>query len=363
VPAVWLVAGGYAFALLGTAVRLLRCAPVRDLGPLALMQLTQATWFSVPVLVKHWGLAGSVGSLVQVYTAYGFIWVAAAHAVQYLWVTTYYATVASGPESRPRYLLKTMLAGATVWFIPGMLFAPGYLGRLPNDAGLALMVAAVVNLHHFVLDGAIWKLRDGRVARLLVRPPAPEPLPVRPRRALWGIATPLWVVGGFALCTAALDIWESHRQVPRALERRDAQALEEAVRRLAWIGRDSATLHVQLAGLHAGQGEPARARRELQRSLALQPTAGAWVALAKLAEQEGRREEALAAYQSALVLEPRQLTSLYRGGVLLLELGRPEQAQELLSRAAERAPNNRLVQLRLERARTELESRAAAGRE
>jgi tetratricopeptide (TPR) repeat protein len=87
------------------------------------------------------------------------------------------------------------------------------------------------------------------------------------------------------------------------------------------------------------------------------------VALAKLAEQEGRREEALAAYQSALVLEPRQLTSLYRGGVLLLELGRPEQAQELLSRAAERAPNNRLVQLRLERARTELESRAAAGRE
>ena len=34
---------------------------------------------------------------------------------------------------------------------------------------VVLLVASVVNLHHFVLDGAIWKLRDGRVARVLLR--------------------------------------------------------------------------------------------------------------------------------------------------------------------------------------------------
>jgi hypothetical protein len=36
--------------------------------------------------------------------------------------------------------------------------------------GLGLLTASIVNLHHFVLDGAIWTLRDGRVARMLLRP-------------------------------------------------------------------------------------------------------------------------------------------------------------------------------------------------
>ena len=31
-----------------------------------------------------------------------------------------------------------------------------------------LIVTAVVNIHHFVLDGALWKLRDRRIAALLV---------------------------------------------------------------------------------------------------------------------------------------------------------------------------------------------------
>ena len=45
---------------------------------------------------------------------------------------------------------------------------PVALGALPFDMGLGLLTAAVVNLHHFVLDGAIWKLRDGRIARVLL---------------------------------------------------------------------------------------------------------------------------------------------------------------------------------------------------
>jgi hypothetical protein len=41
------------------------------------------------------------------------------------------------------------------------------LSPVPFDTGLLLLVNAAVNLHHFVLDGAIWKLRDGTVARIL----------------------------------------------------------------------------------------------------------------------------------------------------------------------------------------------------
>ena len=31
-----------------------------------------------------------------------------------------------------------------------------------------LIFTALVNIHHFILDGAIWKLRDGRIATLLL---------------------------------------------------------------------------------------------------------------------------------------------------------------------------------------------------
>ena len=60
---------------------------------------------------------------------------------------------------------RVLLAGAAIWVLPALAFAPGALGRVPFEAGLGLLVAAAVNLHHFVLDGAIWKLRDPRVGR------------------------------------------------------------------------------------------------------------------------------------------------------------------------------------------------------
>jgi hypothetical protein len=31
-----------------------------------------------------------------------------------------------------------------------------------------LAFTALINIHHFLLDGAIWKLRDGRIAALLI---------------------------------------------------------------------------------------------------------------------------------------------------------------------------------------------------
>ncbi len=30
-----------------------------------------------------------------------------------------------------------------------------------------LIVTAVVNIHHFILDGVVWKLRDPRVSKVL----------------------------------------------------------------------------------------------------------------------------------------------------------------------------------------------------
>ena len=164
------VALAYLACLVAAGVLLLRAGSLRAIAPSAVLALTQALWFSVPVIVKHWNPFGVSAALAGVYTAYGFLWIAAFHALQYLWITTYYAT--AGPMPRPgrlRYLGKVALAGFAIWTLPALMFAPGLLGRLPYESGLGLIVAAVVNLHHFVLDGAIWKLRDGRVANVLLR--------------------------------------------------------------------------------------------------------------------------------------------------------------------------------------------------
>ena len=53
----------------------------------------QGLWFSLPVLSRATGVldglapfAGEAG-----FSEYAFLWVAIGHAVQYLWVTSYYA--------------------------------------------------------------------------------------------------------------------------------------------------------------------------------------------------------------------------------------------------------------------------------
>ena len=85
----------------------------------------------------------------------------------------------------PAYLAKTAAAGFAIWTVLALVFAPGILGSLPHEAGLAVLIAAVVNLHHFVLDGVVWKLRDSHVARVLLREvkqPTSSAGPTRRRR-------------------------------------------------------------------------------------------------------------------------------------------------------------------------------------
>jgi hypothetical protein len=55
-----------------------------------------------------------------------------------------------------------------VWVVPVVLFAPEALGTFSFDAGLAMLVGSAANIHHFILDGVIWKLRSRPVARVLL---------------------------------------------------------------------------------------------------------------------------------------------------------------------------------------------------
>ena len=67
---------------------------------------------------------------------------------------------------RPFAYFAVLVAGGIALFVPG----PWLASRLFHSdfAASFLIFTALVNIHHFILDGAIWKLRDSRIAALLL---------------------------------------------------------------------------------------------------------------------------------------------------------------------------------------------------
>jgi hypothetical protein len=240
-------------AALGAAAwTLLRAgAAVRDLGSAAAVTATQSLWFTVPAL----GVATGVWSAQHL--AFAPIWISTAHAIQYLWVTCFYAGRASSPSRVGPFLVKAMLAGAALNLGPRLLFVPGLLGaHLPTTASVSILLFAVLNIHHFVLDGAIWKLRDGRVARALLRsePAATEPSQPAPAR---GLLRPLvWVLGLGCLLYMP---WAFYERSVATSPSEAPDRVETALRRLAWLGADLPEGWVQLAERHERARRPDRA--------------------------------------------------------------------------------------------------------
>ncbi len=148
----------------------------------------------------------------------------------------------------------------------------------------------------------------------------------------------------------------------RALAQGDLARARTAVERLAWIGRDGPTVHREIGRQLARLDQRDAARSAFEASLALHPTPATWHAIAALAESGEDWPGALEAYDQALALDPTDTLSLYRSGLAYLELGEPARAEELLTRAVELAPEERLLGLSLERARRARErAKPAAG--
>jgi tetratricopeptide (TPR) repeat protein len=140
-----------------------RTGPAAMLAPFTLV-VTQAAWFVVPALAQ-W-----LGGVQAPQTRYSSGVLAVMHSAQYLWITSYYARREAesslGGTWRPWAYAATLMAGGIALFVPGPWLA-SYLFRSDFTQSV-LIFTAVVNIHHFILDGAIWKLRDGRIAALLV---------------------------------------------------------------------------------------------------------------------------------------------------------------------------------------------------
>ena len=95
------------------------------------------------------------------------------HSAQYLWITQYFARREQGAAwAASRYWAAVVLGGLAL-FLPVPWLAS--YGAHVDFTASVLIVTAVVNLHHFMIDGVVWKLRDPRVSRDVHRP-APRSL-------------------------------------------------------------------------------------------------------------------------------------------------------------------------------------------
>ena len=337
----------YLFSVVGAIAILRRRAPARKLLPVGSLILCQALWFAVPSLLDV-TRAWSTRSL-----AFAAIWISAAHSMQYLWVTFHYAKRSVTGTRLREFLWKTMLAGNAAIIVPGILFAPMLLGSsLTWEEGLSTLIFAVVNLHHFMLDGAIWKLRDGRIARKLLRNGESQPrTPAIGPRSRWRRpSTALWAV--FAVCLAVEFGELARHQAQQWGAHRSAKAIFDA---LGWAGREHPIERVRFGRALLEQGDYAGARIEFERSLQSRPTVAAWGGIGRALAGERDFSAAAEAYEEGLAAHPNDTALLRSAAAARSKLGEYQRAIELLTRAVRIEPNNPLHRRMLERAQRNLE--------
>ena len=263
-----LVLAGYLATLGAALVLILRATTLRAAGPTLALLLTQVLWFSLPITVPLLGFASGLDPLEWSHRDYYFRWIAIGHASQYLWITAYYARRASGWSGYGSYLAKAAMAATAVWVLPVVVFAPGALGTFSFDAGLAMLVGSAANIHHFILDGVIWKLRSRPVARVLLEAQPADAAPIEPVAAHPWLRRAAWSALAVLLAIRVFWSWELQFAYPAALAREDFDAAERDLEpaRVVRLRRLVAPPRSRLGPLPARSRARARAVRAQRRA-------------------------------------------------------------------------------------------------
>lgn len=322
---------------------------LRSSAPAIGVLLTQFVWFVLPSAIKNWLPYGGPPIFGAGYDQYAFTWIVLGHAAQYLWITAYFARATGRVSSTASFYGRAVVCGCVLWALPLFLFAPGLLGRLPFDGGLASVTAAVVNLHHFLLDGVIWKLRRSRIGGVLLSPNRATADPGV--RAALPLARPLVAAGLVSLAVLFFGLAEEEFRLARRLNRGDIAGAESSLDRLAWIGRDSANTRAQLGARRMRDGDPKAAERQLEIGVKVFPTASGWVHLGEARSSQGKSRGSMEAYGEALVLEPGNVTAKLLLALAHADVGETSEAQALLNECDRRdadTPAMRSLRERLE---------------
>lgn len=344
-----IVLGAAFLALSGYGLRgLLRAVEWRKLIPCFTLFSSQFLWFLLPTamaVIKGWEIPQS---------RYSSGVLAVMHSAQYLWITSYYARREAGEERgrnwRPWAYFAVLIAGGIALFVPG----PWLASRVFHHDFTAsfLIFTALVNLHHFILDGAIWKLRDGRIAALLLNSK------VRLANAASGAGGRLaelleWLSGSapsarFVRVTAAalLLVWGTIDQARYYLALRSENARD--LERAAVLDSFDSPLQTRLGRREMQDGHPQQAEAAWRKAMQSNPAdpVPRQELLRYLLEQK-RFDEAYGLTESSLQYSPRDANLLVDRGLLALRAGHTDQAVESWKHAIAVDPSQLLAHLYL----------------
>jgi len=316
--------------------RLARSAGWRRLVPSLTLFSSQFLWFMLPAAISLFkGLA-----IPQNRYSSGVL--AVMHSAQYLWITSYYARREAAGEAvspvsgkgsrnwRPLAYFGVLVVGGIALFVPGPWLASRAFHQ--DFTASFLIFTALVNIHHFILDGAIWKLRDGRIASLLLN--SRERISSAATEAGGQLAAVRrWLVGNsggahFLRVSAAvlMLLWGTVDQARYylALHADDLRDLERA----AALNAFDSSLQMRLAHRAYEDGHPQQAEAAWRRAMQANPADPApRQALLQFLIDQNRYDEAYRLTEASLRYAPKDANLLVDAGFLALQRGRADQAR------------------------------------
>lgn len=265
--------------------------------PIVAIVGTQALWWSIPYAARHFdvfrGIVPFGGEIRSVF----FVWIAVAHAAQYLWITSYFARADRGWNGFGGYYGRILLAGSAIWMLPTLVFAPA---TDQFDWNFALLLAAAVNLHHFVLDGAIWKLRQTRIARVLVEDRSEVG---DDERAGGWIRRGVWAASALALLLSVASLADRHYVLPSSLEAGRLAAAARSLDRQAWFGSTDSIARLELGRRFEASGDLESASAQYELSARNMPRIEPYRRLLAIYERAGRQSDFGRACEAFFTLE------------------------------------------------------------
>lgn len=324
----------------------------RPLLPAVTLFSSQFLWFLLPAaisLLRHLDIPQS---------RYSNGVLAVMHSAQYLWITSYYArreatgegTEKMGSSWRPLAYFGILVVGGIALFIPG----PWLASRVFHHDFTAsfLIFASLVNIHHFILDGAIWKLRDGRIAALLLNSKG------RVEEAIANAGGSLankirWMAGATPTArrlqiTAAVLLlgWGSLDQVWHYLALRNDDV--NALRKAAALDSFDSQLQMRLARKEMENGDAQQAEVAWRRAMQSNPAdPGPQQALLKYLIDQKRLDEAFSLTETSLKRFPRDPNLLVDHGILALHFDHSDEALKDWNQALALDANQGLAHLYL----------------
>ena len=307
-------------------------------APLTLVA-TQFLWFVLPTFLE-------LRSTYQIpQTRYSSGILAVLHSAQYLWITSYYqrrdARAGQSNWRMAGYFL-TLVAGGIALFIPGPWLV-SYIFRFDFTTSF-LIFTALVNIHHFLLDGAIWKLRDSRIASVLIGRAENAPSgrtaggPARNLKPAVSAARVLLAPAFRIAVVGLLLLWGVADQVHFALgtDDKNLAALYGAAR----MNPYDSSVQARIASAETQAGRRGEAVTALTRAVALSPrNAALQHACARAMIADGRYADAYEHYKRMLEIFPRDPNALVNYGLLAARLNQPEEAVDSWQRAVDVDPS------------------------